>query len=868
MDPVLWKEIKLACAEALQIPARERHAYLDSLTQAVRSEVERLIAADQVAGSFIENPFLVEHGVVSPDSESKENISIEDYRLIKKLGSGGMGTVYLAEQVGDGFSHQVALKLIKRGMDSDVILRRFLMERQILASLDHPNVARMLDGGSTPDGLPYFVMEYVDGEPLRSYCDSRDLDSRSRIELVAKVCETVSYAHQKLVVHRDLKPSNILVTSKGEPKLLDFGIAKLLAPDWISSEETVTATQFRILTPEYSSPEQLRGEATTTLTDVYSLGIVLYELLAGVRPFQNDGHSPAKLAEAIQTKDPEKPSVAALFSSSSSKRDTKATSPEQVSPTGDGSPHAATRRSVPDPHALRGDIDNIVLKAIRRDPDRRYASVQELLEDIQRYLDGLPVKATADTFSYRVSKFVKRHTAGFAAAAAAVTLLTATASVAVWQAVRADRERAAAESRFNDLRTLANSLIFDIHDSIRELPGSTQARKSIVERALQYLDKLSIEGGNDMSLQTELASGYERVGDVQGNPLGPNLGETAAAIESYKKALAIRDSLYPNAGPDDRYATAMLNSKLFRIMQYSGDLNQAESYCSRATAILDEIAKADGSNALYKVTAARFNQELGDLIVTKAGGDTASALGHYSRAIDLSLSVPPSPANAVTGPDGLNLNEKILSVTQMAYKRLGQRHEMEGRDGEALAAYLNALSESEKLLNAGDPKKPQAEVVVAIALGNAGRLEARTGDVESGRERVRRAIAICENAVQSDPKNVIARSELALLHWNAGEISLIQKDAAAALESFQAAAELQQALVEQNPRDLYNLANLADTYSSIGQANETLGRTENSLGSFEKSYKIWIGMKEKGMLAGYYSHKPEQLQNFIARVKK
>ena len=252
--------MKAAFAEASALADADRRAYLSALDEGVRPEVERLLSADDAAGDFIKQPFLQ---TVAPRTGGPSE-TIGPYSLIKEIGSGGMGTVYLAERSGEGFSNRVALKLIKQGMNPDVVLHRFLTERQILARLEHPNIARMLDGGSTDDGDPYFVMEYVEGSPLREYCDERDLDTRSRVELFAKVCDAVSYAHQKLVVHRDLKPSNILVDGKGEAKLLDFGIAKLLAPDWQTGAETVTATQFRVLTPEYASPEHLRGETTTT----------------------------------------------------------------------------------------------------------------------------------------------------------------------------------------------------------------------------------------------------------------------------------------------------------------------------------------------------------------------------------------------------------------------------------------------------------------------------------------------------------------------------------------------------------------------------------------------------------------------------
>lgn len=865
MDPNTWKKIKDAYVSASEMNAGARAKFLDEQPTEIRDRVAKLLNANDLAGEFIENPFLVDQVKMdSPDAVPGE--VIDDYRIVSKLGTGGMGTVYLAEHVGEGFSQRVALKLIKSGMDTHVVLRRFLVERQILAGLEHRNIARMLDGGSTPDGRPYFVMEYVDGSPIRSYCDDRRMDTRSRVAIFKKVCDAVSYAHQKLVVHRDLKPSNIIVDGKGEPKLLDFGIAKLMAPDWQSNAETVTATQFRILTPEYSSPEQLRGEPTTTSTDVYSLGVVLYELLTGVRPFQNESRNPAALAEAIRTKEPPKPSVAALFDSTKLSEDAKATSPEPANHTGRTGRTSSTRRSVPDPHALRGDIDNIVLKAIRRDPDARYSSVQEMIEDLDRYLTGLPVKATGDTLSYRARKFAKRHSAGITVAAVVSVVLLATASIAVWQAVRAERERAGAESRANDVRALANSLIFDVHDSIRDLPGSTSARKMIVARALEYLDKLAAEGRQDMTLQQELAAGYERIGDVQGNPLGPNLGETAAAVESYTRALGLREALFDNSDTAGRYATAMLHSKLFRIMQFGGNLSDAQSHCESAVRILDGVSAADPTNPLYLATTARFHQELGDLIWTRSQDGAEQAFDHYQRAISLIGAVPAAETNRVTGSDGLNLNEKLLSVTQMAYKRIGERYEAEGRTAEALEAFRKAVEECEKLVAAGDPKKQQAEVVLAIALGNVGRLEALNGNPDSGLSMVKRAVEICDSAVKSDPKNYLAKTEVALLHWSEGSIRLGQNNAPASLAGFKRAEEMQRALLLTNPNDLYNLGNLAETLTSIGSAYERIGDTRQAADSYRKSYEIWKGMKDKGVLPGYHAHQPTRLEAAIGRV--
>src|SRR5262249_43536919 len=294
---------------------------------------------------------------------------IDDYLILEKLGEGGMGTVFLAERSGQDFKQRVALKLIKRGMDTSAVLKRFLLERQILAGLEHPNIARLFDGGSTADGLPYLVMEYVEGESIRDFCENRRLDINERLKLFAKVCAPISYAHQQLIVHRDIKPSNIIVTPAGEPKLLDFGIAKLLSPDGSELAAERTATQFHVMTPEYASPEQLRGKKTTTATDVYSLGVVLYELLTGTRPFSFKGKTANEISEVILLQEPVRPSDCALLTVARSP-DRNLTKPAKKDPdTAVGNNLRNPQTSI---RGLKGDLDNIILQAIRREPERRY----------------------------------------------------------------------------------------------------------------------------------------------------------------------------------------------------------------------------------------------------------------------------------------------------------------------------------------------------------------------------------------------------------------------------------------------------------------------------------------------------------------
>ncbi len=487
-------------------PPASRAARLQELTAGdaeLREAVARLLAAHDAAGGFLDAgpPTLA-----MPDVDvAVVGRRIGAYEVVRELGRGGMGTVYLGVRVDDQYRKAVAIKVLRAALDRDVLHVRFARERQILASLDHPDIARLIDAGTTKDGQPYLVMDLVDGVPIDEYCTRHDLSIDARLVLFRRVCEAVHHAHRHLIVHRDLKPRNILVTADGSPRLLDFGIAKLLSPD-DGEAPGVTETSLRVMTPEYASPEQARGERVTTASDIYSLGVILFQLLTGQRPYRLPS---TRLDEIVRTI-----------------CDTPAARPSAVAaPT-------VTRR-------LRGDLDAIVLAALRKEPERRYGSVAQLSEDVRLHLAGHPIVARPDTWRYRLSKFVRRHRLAAAAAVIVAASLVGGLGVAVWQArvasqarVAAEAERARAERRFRDVRHLANRFLFEFHDAIATLPGSTPARKLVVATAVQYLDGLATESSGDRQLQEELAVAYDRIGDVQGSPTGANLGDVAGALES------------------------------------------------------------------------------------------------------------------------------------------------------------------------------------------------------------------------------------------------------------------------------------------------------------------------------------------------
>ncbi|MCP4662706.1 MAG: serine/threonine protein kinase [bacterium] len=409
MNPERWQQIKTILDEVLDLPPAQRRAFLDRACEedpSLRQEVGAYIELDQGLGDFMPEP------AAPVDQESPEDtaadLRIGPYRTLRRIGEGGMGTVYLAVRE-DDFEKRVALKLIRRGMDSEEIVRRFHNERQILAHLDHPNVARLLDGGTTEDGLPYFAMDYVEGESIDKYCDARKLSTPERLELFRQVCAALHFAHQNLVVHRDLKPSNILVTADGVAKLLDFGIAKLLSPQ-PGAQTVKTEPGSRPMTIQYASPEQIRDQPITTASDVYSLGVLFYKLLTGRLPCHLDTCGRLQSMRVICEDEPARPSVAVRRREEiPAAGGTAELTPESVSRTRDGDPRKLRRR-------LADDVDSIALMAMRKEPLNRYGSVEQFSEDIRCHQEGLPVIARRSTFTYRVTKFARRHKPGLAAA--------------------------------------------------------------------------------------------------------------------------------------------------------------------------------------------------------------------------------------------------------------------------------------------------------------------------------------------------------------------------------------------------------------------------------------------------------------------
>jgi serine/threonine-protein kinase len=549
----------------------------EALTRAPEEQlsyIREACATDNVLYESAIERLTAEHAAEGPLSGFADGEELPDpageiigpFRLIRSLGRGGMGEVFLAERADEQFRQLVAVKLVRRGLLSRHVQGRLRLERQILATLDHPNIARLFDGGTTADGTPYIVMEYVDGQPIDTYADQRALTVDQRLKLFMTVCSAVHRAHQNLVVHRDLKPSNILVTPDGTPKLLDFGIAKLLDDRQMMHTMAVTQADYRVLTPDHASPEQIRGEPITTASDIYVLGVLLYELLSGYRPFALRGTRLAELEQAICEHAPPSPSTAIASAI--------ATGPDGVQQIARdrGVTPAKLRRQ------LRGDLDNIVLMAMRKEPDRRYSSVEQFAADVDRYLRGLPVLARPDAWSYRATKFVRRHAVvvGLSAAVLALIIGFTVTTVVQSQNIRRERDVAQAErSRAEREQERAEAVRDFLVDSFTRADPARTRGSNVTARDI--LDSGASRVGKELRSQPKLqADLLDTIGTVY-----LSMGQTTDAQPLIEQALSVRRSLF---GPENLEVARSLYS-LNRVYAAKGDLRTAERLAQETLAI-------------------------------------------------------------------------------------------------------------------------------------------------------------------------------------------------------------------------------------------------------------------------------------------
>lgn len=655
-----------------------------------------------------------------------EGRRIGPYQLLHSLGKGGMGSVYAASRADQEYKKIVAIKLVTSGLDSAEMLRRFRNERQVLAGLDHPYIARLLDGGSTDDGFPYLVMEFVEGLAIDRYCEAKHLSLTERLKLFQKVCSAVQYAHQNLVVHRDIKPSNILVGKNGEPKLLDFGIAKLMTAEFSVEEIELNRGESQPMTLRYASPEQVRGEPITTESDIYSLGVLLYELLAGEHPFQAALTTRAAIERAILTEEPAKPS-AVVGRRADREADAKLK-------------HSAQKLA----RQLTADLDPILITALEKQPRGRFPSAESFALDITRYLNGFPVSPRRDEVAYRARKFIRRH-AFSVMSAAAVAVALVVGSIITWQSAQTARaERAKAQSRFEDVRKLARFVLFDFDDQIKASP--TEARKVLVTEAIKYLDGLAKNASGDASLGRELIEGYLKVGDIQGNPNGPNSGDAAAAQVSYNKAIQLAESFRAKYPQDTRLQNvlAQANMKLGDLSEYSGNKADALKRYRQALEIVHPLAAADEK---AKRNLMLVSEKIGT--IQRDLGDTNGALESFGRYLPIAqelLAAHPNDTDA-------------RRDAALGYDQMGETMAKTGAISEGLQKLMTARSIYRELA-ASSPQSPARRDVASVNMVIGDILLRTAGKNDEAVDSFQQALKITEALVAEDPKNTEYKRDL------------------------------------------------------------------------------------------------------------
>jgi serine/threonine protein kinase len=725
------------------------------------------------------------------------------YQARELIGRGGMGAVYLATREDGEVSLRVAVKVISSPLWSSLLEERFRRERQILAQLRHPGIAAFLDGGVSDDGLPFLVMEYVEGEPIDRYCDGRRLSVRTRLELFLQVCAAVDFAHRQFIVHRDIKPGNVLVTPPGEPRLLDFGLARTMES---ASPQEDNPTLF--LTPLYSCPEVLRGRPAAVTDDVYSLGILLYELLAGQRPFGSAGSTPAEVIESVLGSEPRRASL--MAGSSADIQNAEAMADAR------GTTVAELRRT------LEGDLDAIALRAVAGRAADRYPSVTELAEDVRRYLAGHPVRAAAGGTLYRARKLIARHRV-LAAAAILLALSITAGTAATWiQAREARLQRAAAERRFQDARDLARYMMFELQTSIQTLPGSTPVKADMVRHSLTYLDRIAAEKTNDDALRVDIAEGYSELADVLGHPLRPNLGEAAEARGIYDKAIGIlRPVVARDPGnPRARRALARAQLMLGMSLTFYRQWDEGRKLVDTSAAELDRLASGwpRDFDILREAALAR---EFRAVTVSQRDGYTTG--GDQTAVADLQQAIRYGQSALGLKPAEPEATEQLAS----SYNRLAlltQTH-----DRPAAAKYFDeALATLATLPPAGRAtaavRNRRASILLAAGwnLGSAGDFDRGIADIHESRDMIERLAA-------EDPQNRIYPQARASIYRNLGVIEDYAGHTADALSAYLTAISLFEQMLAASPQNPYYRTTLADLEANAALLSEKLGRRADGL---------------------------------------
>ena len=871
-----WERVQSVFLSVADLPAGEQARMLDAECGedgALRAEVQSLLGSDRKSAENISSAITREAAslFVSPDMAGSR---LGTWRVVKEIGRGGMGVVYLAVRDDDQFRKQAAIKVVRHGMDTADVLGRFQYERQILANLDHPYIARLLDGGTTPDGRPFFVMDYVEGRALDQFCRHSTLDTEARCNLFLRILEAVSHAHRNLVVHRDLKPANIFVKGDGSPKLLDFGVAKLLASE--PGTGVTLASVMRPFTPEYASPEQVLGLPVTTAVDIYALGAVFYEMLTGERAQKIASRSPAELERIVCRTEAMPPSTVA--------------------------------------RGLDRDLDNIVLMAMRKEPGRRYQSVDQFAEDVRRYLNGQAILARQDSFWYRTRKFARRNRYQLAGAALVFASLIAALGVTLAQtraaeAARgiAERERARAElARSNEAQQrleaarqrdvavvqraraeesvtaligIADKTLLEIHDAVARLSGATEARQALVKTTLAYLENIEKEHGLDDRLRLSLAAGYSRIASVLGDPVRPSLGDVNGAQANYKKAEALLRPLYTRAPNDPavimrwlevetglaRLDFAQARSPLvvsgyLKLLPAAHRLAELAPLDRNAVAWEPEIESSLAINLQSVDTEGSFehtNKEIA--ILTKlmrrfpddrdfqqslgsalAGAASATKdLGKYQQAIEyFERSIAIRERFLKGEPHNATVQRNLLVVYGNYCGLLGIPWLVNlGRSAEATVFCEKSVALAREL-SAADPKDNTAQYDLGVSLGQLGMIDPAPEQVEHSLKILEEALSILDPIGKVNPHAVGPTSRTEYVREYAGRRALTLGRFSVAEEYFRHSLSELDAMFRAHPGQRVGVIQLVSNKDDLAEIYALKGDRERALTLADEAVEV------------------------------
>ena len=722
---------------------------------------------------------------------------IGPYKLDRLVGRGGMGAVYLAHRADGQFEQQVAIKLIDLPFATDLFREQFRRERQILARLSHPNIARLLDGGVSEDGELYLAMEYADGLPIQRYCMQHAFSIRERIELFKSVCAAVRFAHQHLVVHRDLKADNIIVLGDGTAKLLDFGTAKMLTAVNAEPEGEFTRHGFHSFTPQYASPEQVLGHPISTASDIYSLGVLLFLLTSGVLPYELKEFTTDEMIRVICEQQPPRPS-------------------EKASGT------------------LDSDIDAIVLKALRKEPEERYASVDQFIGDLQAYLDGRPVAARQGNFRYHAAKFASRNKLALAGSALlCLSVMVGTAGV-TWQAHLANVQRRKAEARAEDLRKLSNSLLSEIDEAIQRLPGSTPAQKLLVSTVLEHLDRAAKDAAGDPQMELDLANAYIRMGNVQGNPYDQNIGDAQGALNSLDKALSISALLRQQpANVAAAHALGWAQQSRSEVLFGMGRTQEAVAMMRSAAATFEELASRPSAKATALMDAAAAYGGLGDELGqngTASLSDPVGALAAFRKSLELDMRIVQIDPSFSRASRGIAVNHaKIANI------------ESETDPGAALLDYREAIQGVNALPEEMRKALPHQRTLANFLSKNGLALK-EVGRYEEALSYLEQAKAMAQPFLTADPNDTRAGNDMLAILENEAECLEDRAqgvftdepadrgaNAASALRSLSEARSLTEHLLQFEPDNLYLRSTLGLLFIRISRQQLALRQTQGTL---------------------------------------